>query len=150
MDERSNVPSGVAECGSTARLLVIGGNAINRDALVGMLQYLGLQADLAVSGRVAIEALRLRPYDLVLLDCGVAWMDGLDAAGEIRKLPRCTTPIIAMTAETGADCLDRCLANGIDDILRKPVRFTELTAALYRWLSSDHGNHLPMDCVAGD
>jgi two-component system sensor histidine kinase EvgS len=150
MDERSNVPPGVATCGSTARLLVTGGNAINRNAVVCMLHHLGLRADVAVDSSEAVKALRLQPYDLVLLDCGIAWMEGLAAAGEIRKLPQCTTPIVAMTAETSAYYIDRCLANGIDDLLRKPVRFTELAETLHRWLPADRGIHLQVDCIAGD
>jgi CheY-like chemotaxis protein len=39
-----------------------------------------------------------------------------------------------MTAETTADCLDRCLVSRMDDLLLKPIRLEDLTAALHRWL----------------
>jgi CheY-like chemotaxis protein len=141
MDERSNMLAEPAPAGSTARVLVAGGNAINRSAAASMLEDLGLRADVAANGREAVERLRQRPYDLVLVDCHMQWMDGIEAAGEIRKheLPHCRTPIVAMTAETGADCLDRCLSNGIDDLLRKPIRFADLAAALHRWLPAPQG-----------
>jgi CheY-like chemotaxis protein len=136
MGERSDVPAELTATYSPARVLVAGGNANNRGAAVCMLKDIGLRADVAADGREAVERLRLRPYDLVLLDCRMPLMDGIEAAGEIRKHepPHRRTPIVAMTAETGADCLDRCLSNGIDDVLRKPIRFAELTAAIRRWL----------------
>ena len=58
---------------------------------------------------------------------------------EIRKgePPDRHTPIIAMTVETGADWLDGCLASGMDDILRKPIRMEDLSAALRRWIPAD-------------
>jgi CheY-like chemotaxis protein len=152
MDERSNTPAELAPNSCTARVLVADGNAINRKAAVCMLKNLGLQADVAANGCEAVEMLRLRPYDLVLVDCRMPLMDGIEAAGEIRKRepPHCRTPIVAMTVETGPDCLDRCLASGIDDLLRKPVRFAELTAALHRWLPAHGRMRPPADCVAGD
>ena len=137
MNERSTALAEPASSGSPARVLVAGGNASNRSAAVCMLKDIGLRADVAADGREAVERLRLRPYDLVLVDCGMPLMDGIEAAGEIRKYepPHCRTPIVAMTAEAGADCLERCLSNGIDDVLRKPVRFAELAAAIHRWVT---------------
>jgi len=68
--------------------------------------------------------LRLFPYDLVLMDCQMPYRNGQAAAIEIRKRdpPGRHTPVVAMTAETGVDCLDDCLASGMDDILLKPIR----------------------------
>jgi CheY-like chemotaxis protein len=141
MDELSNALAEPALSGSTSRVLVAGGSPINRSAAACMLENLGLQADVAADGSEAVERLRMRAYDLVLVDCRMPWMEGIETAGEIRKheLPHCRTPIVAMTAETGADCLDRCLSNGIDDLLRKPIRFAELAAALHRWLPATRG-----------
>ncbi len=145
MDERSSLAAGPTTAGAPARVLVAGGNANNRSAAVCMLRDLGLRADTAACGREAVERLRLLPYDLVLVDCRMPAMDGIEAAGEIRKheLPHCRTPIVAMTSETGADCLERCLSNGIDDVLHKPVRFAELTAAIHRWLPATRESARP-------
>ena len=133
------------------RVLVAGGNAITRNAAACMLKNLGLDADLTANGQEAVEIARLRLHDLVLVDCQMPFMEGLEAASEIRKreLPDCRTPIVAMTAETSADCLDRCLASGIDDVLLKPIRLAELAAALHRWLPAD-GSIPSADCTAVD
>ena len=121
---------------SPARVLVADGNAANRKSAVRMLESLGLRADVSANGPEAVEMLRLLSYDLVLMACQMPLMNGQQAAIEIRKRepPERRTPIIAVTAETGAACLDDCLASGMDDILLKPVRREQLTATLRRWL----------------
>jgi signal transduction histidine kinase/CheY-like chemotaxis protein len=136
---------------SPARVLVADDNAANRKAAVRMLESLGLRADVSANGREAVEMLRLLPYDLVLMDCQMPCSNGQEAAIEIRKRepPDRHTPIVAMTAETGADCLDDCVASGIDDILLKPVRREELMATLRRWLPAGQEKHLPVSGAAG-
>jgi two-component system, sensor histidine kinase and response regulator len=120
---------------AAARVLVADDNATNQKVAVGMLQSLSLNADVSASGCAAVEMLRLKPYDLVLMD----WPRGQEAAMEIRKgePPERRIPIIAMTVESSADCLDGCLASGMDDILRKPIRMEDLSAALRRWIPAD-------------
>jgi CheY-like chemotaxis protein len=129
---------------SPARVLVADDNAANRQAAVRMIESLGLRADVSANGREALEMLGLLPYDLILMDCQMPFRDGQEATAEIRKRepPQRHTPIVAMTAETGADCLDDCLASGMDDILLKPVRREKLVATLHRWLPADREKHL--------
>jgi CheY-like chemotaxis protein len=129
---------------SAGRVLVADDNAVNRKVAVRMLESLGLKADVSANGREAVEMLLLLPYDLVLMDCQMPFMNGPEAAIEIRQRepPDRHTPIIAMTAETGAECLDDCLASGMDDILLKPIRMETLRATLHRWLPADREKHL--------
>ena len=136
---------------SPARVLVADDNAANRQAAVRMLESLGLRADVSANGREAVDMLRLLPYDLVLMDCQMPFMNGQQAAIEIRKRepPDRRTPIVAMTAETGAECLDDCLASGMDDILLKPVRREKLMATLHRWLPAGRQKRLPVGGAAG-
>lgn len=124
---------------SPARVLVADDNVISQRAAVRMLDSLGLRADASANGREAVDMLLTLPYDLVLMDCQMPLMNGVEAAIEIRKRepPDRRTAIVAMTAETGAACLDDCLASGIDDILLKPVRIETLRAAVLRWLPSE-------------
>jgi CheY-like chemotaxis protein len=140
VDQRNSTlkQSGDAPDHSEARVLVADGNAINRKAAVRMLESLGMLADVAACGCEAVEMLRL-PYDLVLMDCQMPFMNGQEAASQIRQREPADrhTPIIAMTTETGADCVAGCLASGMDDILLKPIRREELAATLHRWLPAD-------------
>ena len=143
--------AGCAPDCSPARVLVADDNAANRSAAVRMLESLGLRADASANGQEALEMLRLLPYDLVLMDCQMPFGNGQEAAIEIRRreAPDHRTPIVAMTAETGADCLDDCLASGMDDILRKPVRRDKLMATLHRWLPAGEEKHLPVGDASG-
>jgi CheY-like chemotaxis protein len=136
---------------SPARVLVADDNAANRQAAVRMLESLGLRADVSANGREAVDMLRLLPYDLVLMDCQMPLMNGQEAAMEIRKRepPDRRTPIVAMTAETGADCLNDCLASGMDDILLKPVRREKLMATLHRWLPAGQQKRHPVGGATG-
>jgi CheY-like chemotaxis protein len=131
---------------SPLRVLVADDNAANRQAAVRMLESLGVRADVSANGREAVDMLRLLPYDLILMDCRMPLMNGQEAAIEIRKRepPDHRTPIVAMTAETGADRLDECLASGMDDILLKPVRREKLMATLHRWLPGGPERRLPV------
>jgi CheY-like chemotaxis protein len=124
---------------SPARVLVADDSIISQRAAVRMLDSLGLRADASANGREAVEMLLTLPYDLVLMDCQMPLMNGLEAASEIRRRepPDRRTPIVAMSAEIGAACLDDCLASGIDDILLKPVRIEKLRAAVLRWLPAE-------------
>ena len=71
---------------------------------------------------------------------------GQEAAHEIRKgePPDRHTPIIAMTVESGTDCVNGCLASGVDDILLKPIRMEDLSATLRRWIPADEKKQLPV------
>ena len=148
---RVEQPAGRLPDHSSARVLVADDNAANRKAAVRMLESLGLRADVSANGREAVEMVRLLPYDLVLMDCEMPFRNGQEAAIEIRKResPDRRTPIVAMTVETGADCLDDCLASGMDDILLKPIRREQLRATLHRWLPAGTEKHLSVGGAAG-
>ena len=81
---------------------------------------------------VVLEALALRPYDIILMDVMMPEMDGLEATRQIRQLPTGGPRIIAMTANAMEGDREQCLAAGMDDYVSKPVRMPELQAALER------------------
>jgi CheY-like chemotaxis protein len=99
---------------------------------------MGYQMDIVANGQETIEALRLIPYDLVLMDCQMPEMDGFEATRFIRreesKVLNCNIPIIAMTASAMKGDKERCLQAGMNDFIAKPVRMTELERMLVAWL----------------
>jgi len=131
---------------SSARVLVADDNEINQQVAVRMLQSLGVNADVSANGDAAVETARSKPYDLVLMDWQTRSTSGQEAAREIRKgePPERHTPIIAMTVESGADCVSGCLASGMDDILLKPIRMEDLSATLRRWIPTGETKQLPV------
>ena len=124
---------------SSLRVLVAEDNAVNQKVVTYMLRKLGIRADVVANGAEAVEAMGRIPYDLLLMDCQMPEMDGLEATLEIRHReltqarPR-KTPILAMSADGRAEARDKCRAVGMDDYLVKPVKVEQLNQALHQWL----------------
>ena len=120
----------------TGRILLAEDNPANQMIGAGMLTRHGLQVDTVGNGLEAVEAVRTRPYDLVLMDIGMPEMDGIEATREIRRLGGKTAgiPIIAMTAHVMKGDREKILSQGLDDYICKPVNTGELSTCLQRWL----------------
>jgi CheY-like chemotaxis protein len=114
------------------RVLVAEDNEVNQKLILLLLKKLGYDADLSVNGQEALEALRRRRYDVVLMDVEMPVMDGLEASRSIhREFPEDERPrIIAMTANAMQGDRETCLAAGMEDYLTKPIHADELAAAL--------------------
>jgi len=117
-------------------VLVVDDNATNQKIAVRMLETLGHRADVAASGVEAVRACAQVPYDLVLMDCRMPFMDGYEATVTIRAAEKGgrRTPIVAMTASAMAADRQRCLDVGMDDYLSKPVRVADIAYKVDRWL----------------
>jgi PAS domain S-box-containing protein len=116
------------------RVLLTEDNAVNQQLALRLLEKLGYRAEVAVNGLDALEALRRRPFDVVLMDVEMPEMDGLEAARCIhREWPGPERPrIIAMTANAMQGDREICLAAGMDDYVSKPIHLDELGEALDR------------------
>lgn len=114
------------------RILLAEDNEINQKVALGMLSQLGFQADVAVNGLQAIQALENQAYDVILIDIQMPEMDGLETTQYIRAhWPTSQQPhIIAMTANAVNGDRERFLAAGMNDYVSKPVRIKALAAAL--------------------
>jgi signal transduction histidine kinase/ActR/RegA family two-component response regulator len=109
------------------KILLVEDNAVNQMLALGMLQKLGLNADLATDGAEAVERVRDTSYDLILMDMQMPRMDGLTATRAIRSMPDIRQPrIVALTANAMESDRDACLAAGMDDFLSKPFKAAEL------------------------
>ncbi len=118
-----------------ARILLAEDNPINQQVAVELLQSAGAAVDVAATGQEALDALRARAYDAVLMDLQMPVMDGLQATQAIRANPQLRAlPIIAMTASVMSGDRDRCLDAGMNDHISKPVGIEQLQTTLGRWL----------------
>jgi len=94
------------------------------------------------NGQEAVDAVKRKPYDLVLMDCQMPEMDGFTAAGEIRRWESKQNPsrriaIVALTANALKGDRDRCIAAGMDDYLSKPIAADKLRDTLKRHMRFD-------------
>ncbi|MBI2810013.1 MAG: response regulator [Candidatus Melainabacteria bacterium] len=122
---------------SGRHILIAEDNQVNQRVAVLQLQQIGFTADVVSNGEEAVEAANKNKYDLILMDCQMPIMDGFGATREIRKAEIRTgrrVPIVAMTAHAMEGDREKCIAEGMDDYISKPVNPTVLSAILEKWL----------------
>ncbi|MFN0206591.1 MAG: response regulator [Planctomycetota bacterium] len=119
-------------------ILVAEDNHVNQLVIQRILEKLGYTAEVAANGHEALSMLKLKRYDLVLMDCQMPEMDGFEATTMIRTLEKETgaerVPIIALTANAMNGDRERCLEGGMDDYIVKPIQVPELDNAIQHWL----------------
>jgi two-component system, sensor histidine kinase len=127
----------------SGHVLVVDDNPVNALVARSMLELVGLRADVAEDGEQALERMARRRYDLVLMDCLMPGIDGLETTRIWRQREAhshlSAVPIIALTASAVIGDREKCLAAGMDGYLTKPFEREELHAALKR--------HLPERCL---
>jgi hypothetical protein len=121
------------------RLLVAEDHPVNRQYLAALLEAQGHDATYVTNGLEAVDAVRERGFDLVLMDLHMPLMDGVAATRAIRALSdpvRSTVPIVALTADAFDETRDRCLVAGMNDFLTKPVSPARLATLLRQFFGS--------------
>jgi PAS domain S-box-containing protein len=126
--------------GSEAPLvLAVDDHPINRDLLARQIRLLGVRAETAENGQVALSMWREGRFALVITDCHMPEMDGYEFSRNVRRTEaeesRSRTPIVAWTANALAEEAGRCDAAGMDDLLVKPANLAQLRTTLAKWLS---------------
>jgi CheY-like chemotaxis protein/HPt (histidine-containing phosphotransfer) domain-containing protein len=113
---------------------------INQQIAVELLGQAGISVDVVGTGKAAVDKLRQvgpTAYDLVFMDLQMPEMDGHQATIVLRKEKRFDDlPIIAMTADAMAAERERCLAEGMNDHIAKPIDPEGLYRLLQHWLKS--------------
>jgi CheY-like chemotaxis protein len=115
------------------RILLAEDNIVNQKLALHLLKQMSYSAEVAANGREAIEALKNRIYDVILMDVQMPEMDGLEATRLIRSTKEFAQPhIIGLTANAMQGDRALCLAAGMDDYITKPIRVNELVDALLK------------------
>ncbi|MFA5834932.1 MAG: PAS domain S-box protein [Bacteroidota bacterium] len=117
-------------------VLVAEDNPVNQKVAVKMLERLNIQPDVVINGREAVNAVKLKKYDLVFMDVQMPEMDGFEATKTIREteVSDMRTCIIAMTANALQGDRERCLQAGMNDYLSKPIKQNDLQSMIEKWL----------------
>lgn len=114
--------------GAALRILLAEDNQVNQMLVNAILARAGARADIAGNGLEALEAMRSRAYDVILMDMRMPELDGLEATRRIRELGGAPAhvPIIALTANATQDDRRLCLEAGMNDFMAKPIDANEL------------------------
>ena len=117
------------------RILLAEDNLVNQKLAITLLQKRGHTVIPTGNGQEAIAVLETQRFDLVLMDVQMPVMDGFEAIRAIRSKERTTgshIPIIALTAHAMKGDREKCLGVGADDYVSKPIRTSDLLAAMDR------------------
>ncbi len=119
------------------KILVVEDNLTNQKVIGGLLRKLGCEVDVASDGQLALERMKTSGgvYALIFMDCHMPNMDGYEATVAIRKLPGAlgSTPVLALTAASSQEDIEKSMAAGMDEHLTKPARKARIVEALGKW-----------------
>ncbi|MEL6191645.1 MAG: response regulator [Bacteroidota bacterium] len=118
------------------KVLIVEDNETNQIVTQTILDSWGIETDLANNGLECVDKLRQNNYDLILMDIQMPEMDGYEATRFIRKEmqpPARDIAIVALTANAFSGSDDRCLQEGMDDYISKPVKNDSLYAKISRY-----------------
>lgn len=102
-------------------VLVVEDVALNQLLIKIILDDFGFEHEIADNGKIAVEKLQSKSFDIVLMDLQMPDMNGYEASEIIRKKLHSNIPIIALTADVTADDLAQCKAAGMNDHIAKPI-----------------------------
>lgn len=94
---------------------------LNQLLMKTILDEFGFDRDIAENGIIAIEKLKVKSYDIILMDLQMPEMTGFEATAYIRNVMKNQIPIIALTADVTTVDLNKCKAVGMNDYIPKPV-----------------------------
>ena len=123
-DKEVETESGLTEPDKEERnlnILVVEDIALNQLLMRTLLEDAGFNCDIASNGKIAIEMLNQKTYDIILMDLQMPEMNGFEATAYIRNTLKLEIPIIALTADVTTVDLAKCKAVGMNDYLAKPV-----------------------------
>ncbi|MFC3581127.1 response regulator [Sphingomonas hylomeconis] len=123
-------------------VLFIEDDTMNRRVVSDMLDVAGATMTGAESAEIGLKLLDENDYAIILIDLRMPGMDGITAIKHIRARgdAKAKLPIIVVTADTAIDLRERCIAQGADDVLFKPVAMDSLFDAMGRMLAKAAGD----------
>ena len=136
-----NKRSHILKIKEKVKILLCEDNEINMRVAAMILKKLNIEIDFAENGQEAINKFLHIKYDVILMDCMMPVLDGYEATLKIREIEAQQglkrTPIIALTANSTKEDMEKCLDTGMDDFIGKPIKREFVEDKLRKWLISD-------------
>ena len=125
------------------RILFVEDDPLNRKVVKDMLQIAGAELVEAENAEIGLDLVGGESFDLVLMDLRMPGMDGLTAIRQLRARgdAKAQLPVIVVTADTALDLRERCIAQGADEVLLKPVAMGKLLKAMSQMLAKAAGSN---------
>ena len=123
--------------GPPSKVLVVDDDPEIVTFLSTLLELEGIESSVATSAAAALEQLQQGAPDLVLLDIAMPDRDGIDLCKELKSDPRTAeVPVFVVSARPGKDVVERALAAGAEEFIRKPFENAELISRIRVRLST--------------
>jgi PAS domain S-box-containing protein len=136
-ESTNNKPNKVLLPFNNISVLVAEDNMVNQFMLSKILKDWNVEVDMVDNGRKAIDKLKAKSYDLILMDTHMPEMNGYEAARTLRvdfEEPKRSTPIISLSASSLGHEQQEALAAGMNDVLAKPFQPYQLHEKMSRLL----------------
>jgi len=117
------------------RLLLVEDAEANQELVCTLLNAVGIEVDIACNGAEAVEAVKVKPYDMVLMDVHMPVLGGVEATRMIRALggSLAAIPIIALSANVLPEQVEEYRQAGMDAHLGKPINPREMLTMINLW-----------------
>jgi PAS domain S-box-containing protein len=132
--------AGIQETSIKAKVLLVEDNHVNQIVAHNFLKKWGIDVDFANNGEEALEFIRNKGYDLVLMDLQMPVMDGYTASSRIREMDDPyfkNIPIIALTASAMIEIRQKAFDHGMNDYVSKPFNPDELRSKIVSFVDDD-------------
>jgi len=121
-------------------ILLVEDNPINVKFIESLFSEYNIKADVAENGKIAIEKVSDKKYDIILMDIEMPVMNGYETTSAMRDKLKISTPIIAMTAHAMAGEKEKCLTRGMNDYISKPINTDALLEKMFGVLATKMKN----------
>lgn len=119
------------------KILVVEDNILNQKLASFMLKDWNIDFDICDNGKLAVEKLKSKKYNLILMDIQMPEMNGYEATEYIRNQLKLTIPIIAMTADALPGEKEKCISFGMTDYISKPIKAIDLKNLISTYINID-------------
>jgi len=121
--------------------LLVEDNIINQKVAKSMLEKVGCDVDTADDGKIALELIAKKDYDIIFMDCMMPVLDGFDTTKKMRKLGN-HTPIVALTARAMPEDIKECFDSGMDDHITKPAKMSVMLQMIHKYVAILNVDHI--------
>ncbi len=123
------------------QVLLVEDNPLIQKIVENLLEKLSCSVEIANSGWQALKLAEKKNFDIIFMDIGLPYQDGLTVAKQIRRLPapQSEIPIIALTAQGDIDIQQACFESGINEMILKPISLESAKQCLEKYLFTGQG-----------